>query len=1478
MATAELELPEGFVEDAPSPPDGFVEDAPKPPGGFIEDQPPVSAERRADIDKFVGGRGPQTATDSWWEAANKTPDIIKNNSVLDWLEQQTGAYGAFGETGHDIGVGINKGVRHLVEGLVTPLGLSTLGIGAAPKAIQTVVAGAFAAHIAKHLPDTVAAIGNAKTVEERATAITEAIGSGAMLAGIGKHLAGRPPEGGIIKGESRTEVDALDRMSQSGAPAPETPPSTPEQAIATAQSDALASPEPATPQGIGKITQLLEQRQKVTDPEERQRLWDEAHGLLKTEQSEPPQEMLQGPGKMTVGELPPQKTTGLKKSVVKDERIQRGLDDLPPTERQSEEARVDAAEAKVDADPTIAPSIVERIVDKGDHAVSPDDAAVLLVERTRLMNEREMWEDRMAAGDEVDVAPVKLQQIEDQLHRLDTAQRAAGKSWGQVGNLYQRMMKADFSLESMIRKVSAAKGRPLDADTEIPKIKEQAARIADLEKEVAGKTEAERTAAEATETSRIHEATIKELQGVQKFGKEVFAAAHRIVDRWKTEATESQKALRQAMAQTNVGLDPTLVLHAAKVIRAKIGEFGLDKAESFTQMVAEYGEGIRPMLEDAWKKAHQLITKEGAPQKVRDATANGVKSKAEKTPVDITTRAKAEAIAGEELSDKTVYDLARAHINAGVHGEDAVMAAVHNDLKDLYPGLTERDVRRAFLEYGKAKFPSKEADKVELAELRTLIRLPESIDRETEGLSALKTGLQRDKATQAIREKQRQLNELLKKRDGPPSPEQLATRDEAKKTALRNAIADLDKELQTGEKPTKSTPAPDSPEVERLRAERDAMKVKLTEMEEVENPGPTPADKQIEALTKIKSRLDETMQGTRTSTPTKAFEALSGKAEDIQAEIDAMRQLVKELRDESKPKPDVDKRREEAQIKALEAAIERYSKKTADSDFEGTGKRLGPDSKKVTQLKEIRDSRKSMYEASKNLAKPIKTEAEKYNERRSKDIERRITELQSRISRNDYAPKPKPVMPELTKANVDAQARLQRLKLDFQRRVEKSLLAKRTPSQKFWDAFVNIQRAMKLTSDVVLAKLSLAAVAREGILTPIEEGLGGAISKALPGLAERAPREGGLSLRSEMKAKAETFTAGMKDAWDNLRFRESNLEVLHGKPRITPPAWWDYMGFLHAALKAPVKRAEFARSLAKRMEYESRQGVDVNDPQVMTRLSQEAYLDGQRSIFMQDNVVSEGFNAMLGRMEASKSAPNLGPALSRIARFLIPIVKVPTNIVGEIGVGVGGLPVGAARAARAYIKGISELEPVQADAILRQLKKGSVGASLILFGYFAYDKIGGFYQEGEKRKESDVPVGRYRIGGVDMPNSFSHSTGAMLLNIGASIRRGQERKGTATGLHVAASGVVEQLPFIPAVTGIVDATHDGGGFERWINGIVSSTTTPALLSHLAKVADTSGTFPQNILQPTVKRKPQTTFQAVKMGIPGLRQQVPEKKK
>ena len=633
-------------------------------------------------------------------------------------------------------------------------------------------------------------------------------------------------------------------------------PPTEQEAFAKKAADAILKGR-GTPITQDELANILARKFPGISPREVGDLYATASGRPKTAGyagvfSEPSQQ----------GTMFEQRTTGLKKSVVKQESLSRGLEDIPQQERQSETERVQRAVDRVQADSAVAPSIVARIVDFKEPNISVDDAAALLVERNRLMNDRQNWEnildDESKSPAERNNAQLQLDSIEEQLNRLDEAQRATGSEWGRLGRMYQRMIAEDYSLESMERKERRNLGRPLERQ-ERERLKKEAESIQKTTEELQAAQEKAQTEQEKVAVAETYWKTIQELKAELASRPKVEPQIQRIIDRIgktiKSQADQARERIRQRRSEGRFmsGLDPTDIADHAIIGADYIYEGATDLAKFTTRMVKELGEYVRPYIKQifaASQKQYDATTDRVAgnkAEKVRETTP-----KSEQSIAQIKATGKAEKVANpflptlehleDPLTHKLVYELARQHILEGVKGEDNVMKAVHNDIKDVYPDATERDVRRAFSEYGKAKFPSKEADRVALAELRTLTRLQESIDRLTEGLPALKTGLQRNKNTQLIREKQAKLNELLKKVKLPPTEEELASRDAAKQTALRNRIADLDKQLRTGEKLKRIPTEPDSPETENLRLEKNAMEQLIKEIEGEAKPKKTPEE------------------------------------------------------------------------------------------------------------------------------------------------------------------------------------------------------------------------------------------------------------------------------------------------------------------------------------------------------------------------------------------------------------------------------------------------------------------------------------------------------------------------------------------------------------------------------------------------------------------------------------------------------------
>lgn len=422
-----------------------------------------------------------------------------------------------------------------------------------------------------------------------------------------------------------------------------------------------------------------------------------------------------------------------------------------------------------------------------------------------------------------------------------------------------------------------------------------------------------------------------------------------------------------------------------------------------------------------------------------------------------------------------------------------------------------------------------------------------------------------------------------------------------------------------------------------------------------------------------------------------------------------------------------------------------------------------------------------------------------------------------------------------------------------------------------------------LSHPKTFVKLAAAAVSR-GVVTPMEDMLGGAL-RLIPGVrgvAEKAPRQGGaFDWTAEQKAWVAAFTDGLKDAVMKVRAGQSELGAAEGGE------WYsrgmqqglvgrilDLPGLLHGAFKAPVERMEYTRSFLRRQQWVASNGGDPTSPTIMAQNAAQAYLDAQRSIFMNRNAVTNAWNSAIARLQQSGAG---GQALATAMRVTMPIVRVPTNIVGEVIEHALGTVTGSVRLAQAYRAGIERLEPQQADLIMRNLKKGSLGMAAMLVGYFAGPGLfGGFYSG--KRKDNEQEPGT--IGPV--PAVLLHNPFVMAGQLGASVRREQDRvsgkkghkeeQGIASGLMGGALELAGELPFMRSARTLAEL---GNPQERGraFGDYARTLSMPLFLQFIGDRIDAMQAG-SGILAPAPQRQPQTIFQNVQMGIPGLRQNVP----
>jgi len=462
----------------------------------------------------------------------------------------------------------------------------------------------------------------------------------------------------------------------------------------------------------------------------------------------------------------------------------------------------------------------------------------------------------------------------------------------------------------------------------------------------------------------------------------------------------------------------------------------------------------------------------------------------------------------------------------------------------------------------------------------------------------------------------------------------------------------------------------------------------------------------------------------------------------------------------------------------------------------------------------------------------------------------------------------------LTKEKIEAQANLRKVKTQIDLLKEELKNKQRGGIEKAVDYLHGWHRFSILSGIPSAAKIGTAALTR-GIVTRGENIIGQALSliPSIRKIAKQAPREGGFSRNAESKAFTTWFDRMTKqDMREVMKTGLSDLDYMYGmkepkSPKV--PEWMEFFGRMHSAIKLLPKRAEFFRSLEMRTEQALKEGKDINDAVVQQELGVSAYNDALRSIFMQENILTENYQAAIRKYEQTQ------PTTASILKFLFPIVKVPSNYVAEQS---SYVPVVAAvKAITALYKGRKGMTPEQSDFFMRALKKGSIGTAFIALGFFNPGNLGGYYTG--KRKKDDLEAGDIELYGTKLPHFMLHTPLLEMLQIGATMRRASDAKlakgeepSKLEGIPAVLKGQLTQVPFIG--TGertmklLDNKTMDG--VKEFGNSMVQSVVEPQLMQNLADYTDIEE-------GKTVKRESKGLIEKLKEGTPGLRQTLKQDK-
>lgn len=418
-------------------------------------------------------------------------------------------------------------------------------------------------------------------------------------------------------------------------------------------------------------------------------------------------------------------------------------------------------------------------------------------------------------------------------------------------------------------------------------------------------------------------------------------------------------------------------------------------------------------------------------------------------------------------------------------------------------------------------------------------------------------------------------------------------------------------------------------------------------------------------------------------------------------------------------------------------------------------------------------------------------------QQRIDSLKRQAAAYQERINEKDYGPmrKNEPVQTDETHA---LEVQLKRVKDQYQSDRLKDKLAKRTPYEKLVDAVTGYTRGFgALSYPTVGGKLAAAAVARGG-MTVAEDVAGAGLRRLAPNIAAKANVEGGPASREQYeqawKGVKEGYTTQLKNLW---RTGKMDIDVQYGKKDSGPKnRFFDFWGKTHAMMKSGVKQAIFERTTQRLIEDAVRRGVDPHSPQMEEAIGIRAYQEANRSIFLQDNYLSNKVKVLFAAQVAKGEAhPSWQAKTWELGgKVALPIVRVPTNIIAETFSHLAGAEFYGGKALIHHLRGdIEKLTPEQSNDIMRNLKKGVVGNAAVLLGYSLAGSIGGFYQHDKKLKGGIEPN---TIEGKWWTKPLLHSPIGLAIQFGANLRHVQDKKGLTSAVGNSLVGTVENVPFV----------------------------------------------------------------------------------
>jgi 3D (Asp-Asp-Asp) domain-containing protein len=294
-------------------------------------------------------------------------------------------------------------------------------------------------------------------------------------------------------------------------------------------------------------------------------------------------------------------TTSLKNAAAEAETKALGLPELTKQDEQEMNAAMDRAKATSAEDPTAGQRLAESIIANPRRSLTGDESALLLKYKTDLFNSLNKMSEGLTIGspEQKFEKGLAYDNASKAYRDLLQAIKDRGSEWGREGRWRQALLSQDYTFATQERLATAAKRKPLTS-SEKTKLAEETKRLTDIDKEIAENQE--------------REANKQEQNGIEKELKnapQVDPYIQSIVDRIKKNVSSAADAARDRIKQRRAegrlftGVDPTDIADYAIIGADHLLEGATKFSDWSSRMVSEFGEKIRPYLDDIFKRSKE---------------------------------------------------------------------------------------------------------------------------------------------------------------------------------------------------------------------------------------------------------------------------------------------------------------------------------------------------------------------------------------------------------------------------------------------------------------------------------------------------------------------------------------------------------------------------------------------------------------------------------------------------------------------------------------------------------------------------------------------------------------------------------------------------------------------------------------------------------------------------------------------------------